>query len=358
MAGEVNWNILNPNTPQIVAGSFAQGAANRLANQQAQQEQAMNALRLKREQQAMTDEETMRNLYAQSGGDVEKVASGLEKAGMYQPAMKIRSDMAAQKKAQIEEALQKMEVVGRLTAGVQDQNSYNAARQQLAAIYGPQAAASIPDVYDPAAVKRFQMQALGVKDQLEQQWKALDFGLRQQQFGFERQKFGAQQGLEREKMRQSAAQFAESKNLEREKMAQSGGTAAGLAKIRDAQDALMIIGEAEKILNKGKATGSYAGKAADIIAGGIGYSTQGAREAASLKALSGALVAKMPKMSGPQSDKDVQLYREMAGQIGDDTLPIATRKAAIRTVKNLQEKYAGNESAPSAIFGGWSVVEH
>lgn len=363
MVGEINWNLLNPNTPAQVAGSFQQGQANRLAMQQAEQEKAANALALQSKQQAIADEQAVRQAYAQSGGDPNKLVESLRGAGQHQKAFELQGQMsaqqAAQRKAQIEEGLQYIQVVGQLAGGVTDQATYDAARQQIAALYGPEAAAKMPEVYDPNAVNQFRTQALNASQQLEQQWKALDYGLKQQQFGFEKQKFGAQQGLEREKMRQSAAQHAATQALEREKMASSAGTAAGApaAKVRDAQEALMIIGEAENILNKGKATGSYAGKAADVIAGGFGFSTPGAEEAASLKALSGALVAKMPKMSGPQSDKDVQLYREMAGQLGDDTLPIKTRKAALKTVKSLQEKYAGKESA-STLPGGWSVEEH
>jgi hypothetical protein len=45
-------------------------------------------------------------------------------------------------------------------------------------------------------------------------------------------------------------------------------------------------------------------------------------------------------MSGPQSDKDVLLYREMAGQVGDSTLPVETRKAALETIRQIQERYA------------------
>jgi hypothetical protein len=57
----------------------------------------------------------------------------------------------------------------------------------------------------------------------------------------------------------------------------------------------------------------------------------------------------MPKMSGPQSDKDVLLYRQMAAQIGDANLPIATRRAALNTVRQIQQKYAaGSSSGPTA----------
>ncbi len=124
------------------------------------------------------------------------------------------------------------------------------------------------------------------------------------------------------------------------------------AKAQDAADVLSILSEAEPLL--AKSTGSYIGTAADEAARTVGISTSGAQASAQLKALQGALVSKMPKMSGPQSDKDVELYREMAGQIGDSTIPIATRRAAIGTIRKLNEKYAGGAPASS---GGWTVQE-
>lgn len=108
--------------------------------------------------------------------------------------------------------------------------------------------------------------------------------------------------------------------------------------VTEAKESLKLIDQAEKLLDK--ATGSLTGTAVDVVAGALGKSTEGAQAASKLKAIQGALVAKMPKMSGPQSDKDVLLYREMAGQIGDSTLPVETRKAALETIRQIQERYA------------------
>lgn len=108
--------------------------------------------------------------------------------------------------------------------------------------------------------------------------------------------------------------------------------------VTEAKESLKLIDQAEKLLDK--ATGSLTGTAVDVVAGALGKSTEGAQAASKLKAIQGALVAKMPKMSGPQSDKDVLLYREMAGQVGDSTLPVETRKAALETIRQIQERYA------------------
>ena len=120
--------------------------------------------------------------------------------------------------------------------------------------------------------------------------------------------------------------------------------------VTEAKESLNLINQAEKLLDT--ATGSLTGTGVDILAGAVGMSTPGAQSASKLKAIQGALVAKMPKMSGPQSDKDVLLYREMAAQVGDSTIPVDTRKAALDTLREIQERYAKVEpgsSIPTAI---------
>lgn len=120
---------------------------------------------------------------------------------------------------------------------------------------------------------------------------------------------------------------------------------AAQTKVTEANDAIALIDQAEKLISR--STGSYAGAGIDLAAQVLGVSTPGAQAAAQLKALQGALVSKMPKMSGPQSDKDVQLYREMAGQVGDPTIPAATKMAALQTIREIQERYAGMQPGAS-----------
>ena len=122
---------------------------------------------------------------------------------------------------------------------------------------------------------------------------------------------------------------------------------------RDAKDAISLIDQAETLLKSGP-TGSYGGAAIDAGLRTLGVSTKGADTAAQLKALEGALVSKMPKMSGPQSDKDVAMYKQMAATIGDSTIPVSQRMAALKVVREIQERYAGgsNQSIPPAGGGG------
>jgi hypothetical protein len=115
--------------------------------------------------------------------------------------------------------------------------------------------------------------------------------------------------------------------------------------VTEAKESLNLLNQAEALLDS--ATGSLTGTAVDVVAGALGKSTPGAQATSKLKAIQGALVAKMPKMSGPQSDKDVLLYREMAGQVGDSMLPVETRKAAIETIREIQERYAKVEPGSS-----------
>jgi hypothetical protein len=125
-------------------------------------------------------------------------------------------------------------------------------------------------------------------------------------------------------------------------------SAAPAAKVADAMDVLALLDQAGPLIDK--STNSYAGKMYDEGKRVFGGSTGGAEAAAQLRALEGALIAKMPKMSGPQSDKDVLLYKQMAGQIGDDTIPAPRKKAAMQTIREINNRHAGvtENTAPSA----------
>lgn len=127
----------------------------------------------------------------------------------------------------------------------------------------------------------------------------------------------------------------------------------GLQQAKDTQDIFTIIDEARPLMKD--ATGSYGGQALDKLAQAFGSTTDGAKATSQLQVLQGALISKMPKMSGPQSDKDVELYRQMAGQIGDPTVPTARRTAAMDTIERLNMKYlptAADTAAYEAVPQG------
>lgn len=106
-----------------------------------------------------------------------------------------------------------------------------------------------------------------------------------------------------------------------------------------AKRTLPILDEADKLIDQ--STGSYIGAGVDQAARAVGMTTGGAEATAKLKVLEGNLMLSQPRMEGPQSDKDTMLYRQMAGQIGDPTVPREIKKAALQTIRQIQEKYAG-----------------
>lgn len=125
-------------------------------------------------------------------------------------------------------------------------------------------------------------------------------------------------------------------------------------RVRDANDSVELIKIARETLPG--ATGSGIGAAADTTGRFFGVTSDSAQKAAQLEALGGALVMKMPRMEGPQSNLDQLLYREMAGKIGDRTVPIAEREAALQTVEQLLGKYATNrpQEQPKPAAGAFS----
>lgn len=91
-------------------------------------------------------------------------------------------------------------------------------------------------------------------------------------------------------------------------------------------------------------THSGMGTVVDATSAFFGKSSDSADTAAALKAVGGTLVSKMPRMEGPQSDFDVLNYKEMAGQVGNASLPISQRLTALKEVERLWRKY--DKSAP------------
>jgi hypothetical protein len=110
-----------------------------------------------------------------------------------------------------------------------------------------------------------------------------------------------------------------------------------------------LIDDARTILNDSDTTGSTAGAAVDALGSVVGHSTGGAKNTAKLKVIQAGLMLNMPRMEGPQSDRDVQLYQQAAAQIGDSTVPAGTRSAALDTIEAIQNRY--QERAASAPSG-------
>jgi len=103
-----------------------------------------------------------------------------------------------------------------------------------------------------------------------------------------------------------------------------------------------------------KATASGAGSLVDSSIGFFGKSTPGADAASQLDTLAGWMTSNVPRMQGPQSDKDTLLYKQMAATVGDRTKPASQRLEALNTLEDLQNKYsaiAGNSPSSSMPAG-------
>lgn len=114
----------------------------------------------------------------------------------------------------------------------------------------------------------------------------------------------------------------------------------------DATERADLLNQAEMLLPQAS-SGGLQRRGAETAAF-FGLSTPGAQATAGLNTIAARLVAKVPRFEGPQSDKDVQSYREAAGNLADANLPVETRMAALRTMRALDAKYGQGGAAPSA----------
>jgi len=111
------------------------------------------------------------------------------------------------------------------------------------------------------------------------------------------------------------------------------------------KDLDLAIVEIEKAIKPGgmldKSTASGAGKLRDAAGNFIGYATEGSINAASLKPIADLGLKMVPRFEGPQSDKDTASYIQASGQLANESLPVATRRAAAETVVGLMKARKG-----------------
>lgn len=103
-------------------------------------------------------------------------------------------------------------------------------------------------------------------------------------------------------------------------------------------------------------TGSYLGVGRDLAGRVVGASTEGGKAGAQLQVLAGKLVSMMPRMEGPQSNADVALYKEMAGRIGDTSIPWEQKLAALQQVRQLALKYQSQQPQSAAPSSGMGAI--
>jgi len=166
----------------------------------------------------------------------------------------------------------------------------------------------------------------------------------------ERAKAAGQAGYKLEQTATGPNQTPEFRTVEQIATSATGGAplpAKPDVKTENAGDVMRLTEEAGKYLPT-----ASSGRLQNILTGALeipGISTQASQSDAQLKAIAGQLISKMPRMEGPQSNIDVEMYRQAAGDIANANIPADTRKAAIKTIRDLNEKYANpgqNTQAP------------
>lgn len=114
--------------------------------------------------------------------------------------------------------------------------------------------------------------------------------------------------------------------------------------VQTLQNASNAIVEAANLIPK--STGSGIGAVADIAAGAFGAGTEGAKSIAQLNVLGAKLVGNVPRFEGPQSNADVNLYKQAAGDVANPYKPRSVRLEALKTVANLIAKDAQVKGIP------------
>lgn len=353
--------------------------------------QAKNAmLRNRAIGQEMQDREALNQAYRDAGGNINAMVDD-PRLG-FDASMQIKGMQAEQTRAQaqakqadVDQQIKMLEYGSQILSGASDQASWDSARQQFASIFGDQAANNLPAQYDKKMQQDMVMRGVSMRDKIAMQRDEAKYQQQEMLQNMRHQQTLAAisargdggdkpQKIEWDETRgvfvdpntrtfiaptgqDGSSALPQKPESSAEKTARLKLENETRIADKDFANSLDAANAAKDLLPK--ATGSGFGAMRDKGAALFGTTTEGAQNAAKLKVIAGKLVAAVPKFSGPQSDKDVQLYREMAGQVGDDTLPYETRQAALETVIALQSAEAdrrklisgGNQpQAPSASF--------
>lgn len=284
---------------------------------------------------------------------------------------------------QMKQASSQIDTIAKVASGINDQASYTSG---LAYLRNQGIDVSdMPTTYDPNLVKSKAEMALSTKDKLNlqiQQYKAdVQAGYYEGLLSQGSQRIENDYALDQQRM-DTTADVALAKLNEAERhnkaMEARGTSAAGKSnkrvierngqiyivdpetnvvsegKAADGSDyrspakralaekstqMLTTLQEAKAILQKGDAISGGLQNTLAGVARSVNITTEGMKDAARLKNLASWLTSNTPRMEGPQSDRDVKLYAEMSGMIGDETRTLEERKAAFGTVVKLMRKY-------------------
>jgi hypothetical protein len=150
-----------------------------------QQQNALAQMKMQELTRAREDENALRAGLSAPGADPYKVLLG---RGKVTEANAFQKGQREAEKAKLEEEKDRLGMVSqKLTLGAQilstakDQASYDAARATAQA--SGLDISRMPPQFDPTFVQTKLQESMTLKDQAEQRWKELDFGLRREQFG-------------------------------------------------------------------------------------------------------------------------------------------------------------------------------
>ena len=123
---------------------------------------------------------------------------------------------------------------------------------------------------------------------------------------------------------------------------------------RQADETYKIIQPISEAIKK--STGSGIGSGVDALAGVIGVGTEGAKNIAKLEVLGYKLLQQVPRMEGAQSNIDVGMYKQAAGDLANDKKPIEVRLEALATIIEML-KNADKEKRNDWSYGSSKPVE-
>ena len=131
-----------------------------------------------------------------------------------------------------------------------------------------------------------------------------------------------------------------------------------LSEEKRVKDLGLAVAEVEKVMQPGdlidQSTGSYIGNLIDGVAATVGIGTPGYEANARLAPIADLVLKMVPRFEGPQSNYDVQSYKDAAGNLADPTVPANVKRAAADEIVRLFKKYkdqfeyAGDDSGAGA----------
>lgn len=385
----LNFNLLNPDLPGQIAGSFQQGyqgaqdRANVLA--QRQQQNQLNQMQIENALRVQKDTEAERAAYGST--DPMEVANRLRQAGLGKQAFDFESTLvknqAERRKQKLEQAKTTVDLFKKTASGVMSNPSqYRSAIEQFGRLTGADVTNDLNEfdqIYATQGAEGVRKRAAAYAldaDKLLPQFKTVDLGGVSRQLVIDPltgepvsstdiKKTMTPGEAERINLERRRVQLQETNTnqIDRVVTDESGATrffnkfgqeitptgttgqsiniqgkpSAAFEKTREQQkqtskDVNSAINELTEITKPGglidQSTGSGAGKLIDIGARFVGQATPGDIAIKKLQPIADIVLKMVPRFEGPQSDKDTASYKEAAGQLADPSLPREIRKAA------------------------------